>query len=259
MRPDLAREVVSSLGAPVELLPVLPELLAGLPSRSGSATEAVEALRGADLGPGAHMLDLGCGTGALAVACAHELRFEVVGVDAVEPFLEEARQRARDAGVGPLCAFQALDVRRAFEGGPDFDLVTWLGVGRGVGPLPELVERLRGRVRPGGYILIEDAFLLDAHQSVPGYEGHAGLERTRAELTCCGDRIVAEHVHGAAVTADRERLLLDKIRQNARAITERSQVWRDAIQRFLDAQLDATRILETKVKGALWLIRRESD
>jgi SAM-dependent methyltransferase len=49
---------------------------------------------------GAHWLDVGCGTGALANAiCSHGEPASVIGCDTAEPFIEFAREHSRDARV----------------------------------------------------------------------------------------------------------------------------------------------------------------
>src|SRR5215475_6630052 len=60
--------------------------------------------------PGAHWLDVGCGTGSLARAiCSHADPASVVGCDPATPFIEFAREHVRDprasfvvAGIGSL-------------------------------------------------------------------------------------------------------------------------------------------------------------
>ncbi|MEB3185908.1 MAG: class I SAM-dependent methyltransferase [bacterium] len=66
------------------------------------------------------LLDVACGTGAVAVACARR-GIDVVGIDASEAMLEVARARARHWGV-PV-DYQLQDMRSLHVPGP-FDVVT---------------------------------------------------------------------------------------------------------------------------------------
>ena len=97
-----------------------------------------------------HVLDVGCGTGALAYALA-PLVGEVIGVDSSDDYVAAAREHAP-----PGCTFvvgnaESLDFRYG-----DFDLVGCLRVLHHV-RRPELVVSELARVtRPGGRILLVD-------------------------------------------------------------------------------------------------------
>jgi demethylmenaquinone methyltransferase/2-methoxy-6-polyprenyl-1,4-benzoquinol methylase len=63
------------------------------------------------------VLDLGCGTGALAIALA-ETGFRVTGIDVSESMLDVARRRVLEAGVEPLVSLRrlgAVDLDDAFS------------------------------------------------------------------------------------------------------------------------------------------------
>ena len=65
-------------------------------TRESTFKEAL--LRGADLRPGDHVLDLGCGTGTLAIAVkALQPESSVIGLDADPDILELAREKAGEA------------------------------------------------------------------------------------------------------------------------------------------------------------------
>jgi ubiquinone/menaquinone biosynthesis C-methylase UbiE len=96
------------------------------------------------------VLDVGCGTGALAYALA-PLVGEVVGVDSSEEYLAVAREHAP-----PGCTFVAGDAEALPFPYGDFDLVGCLRVLHHV-RRPELVVGEIARVTgPGGRILLAD-------------------------------------------------------------------------------------------------------
>lgn len=75
------------------------------------------------VGAGAHVLDVGCGTGATSVAAARRAGAEgsCVGVDVAEPMIEAARARAEREGV-PVHFVHADAATHAFAPG-GFDLI----------------------------------------------------------------------------------------------------------------------------------------
>ncbi|MFJ4471292.1 class I SAM-dependent methyltransferase [Streptomyces sp. NPDC089424] len=82
-----------------------------------------EAVLAEPVGPGARVLDVGCGTGATTVAAARRAGAEgaCVGVDVAEPMIEAARARAEREGV-PVRFLHADAATHAFA--PDgFDVV----------------------------------------------------------------------------------------------------------------------------------------
>ncbi len=193
MNEEQAQQVADNLEATPELLPYLGELLADLWELGSDPDVAVDFLRPLDLAPeSTRVLDLACGKGPLAITLAFKLGFRVDGVDLYPPFIDEARQRADAAGVGERCRFEVGDLRQRLAPDPPYDVVAYASVGV-LGALDEAVGRLRRAVRAGGYLLIDDGFLVDEKMLARvGYEHYAPHEETRQCLTRHGDRILRE-------------------------------------------------------------------
>jgi SAM-dependent methyltransferase len=113
--------------------------------------DALELLRRHGLGPGATLVDLGCGTGLLAAAASAEAR-RVVGVDPSPAMLDVARRRSGEVewveagfltyehvGEPP----QLVHSRHALHHLPDF----WKGVA---------LARIHELLAPGGVLILRD-------------------------------------------------------------------------------------------------------
>jgi SAM-dependent methyltransferase len=99
--------------------------------------------------PGAHWLDVGCGTGALSDAiCTAGQPASVVACDPAEPFIEHARRRQADARITFVVAgVDQLPTRPA-----GFDNVT-SALALNFFPEPRAaVEEMRRRTAPGGLL-----------------------------------------------------------------------------------------------------------
>ena len=134
-------------------------LLQGIGRLSASIVEAVRAAEGVVDGldrlaaPGARLLDVGTGTGWLAIALARTYpELHVVGIDIFESALDLARRNVGDAGLDGRVELRLQDAAD-LGGGDEYDVI-WL-------PLPflpsEVVPRVldacRQTLRTGGWLL----------------------------------------------------------------------------------------------------------
>jgi len=102
-----------------------------------------------DVPPGAHLLDVACGSGQLALIAARE-GVRVTGVDIAESLIERAQARSTAEGLPAL--FQVADAETLPFEDASFDVVVSL-IGAMFAPRPDLVARELTRVcAPGGAI-----------------------------------------------------------------------------------------------------------
>jgi SAM-dependent methyltransferase len=102
-----------------------------------------------DTAPGAHFLDVACGSGQLALIAARD-GLEVTGVDIARNLVERARERAQAEGLP--ARFEEADAEALPFEDASFDIVASL-VGAMFAPRPDLVAQELLRVcSPGGTI-----------------------------------------------------------------------------------------------------------
>jgi 2-polyprenyl-3-methyl-5-hydroxy-6-metoxy-1,4-benzoquinol methylase len=112
----------------------------------GSAREFYERLNPA---PGSKLLDVGCGSGQLALMAAKD-GLDVTGVDIAENWVERARARARAEGLH--ATFEQADAEALPYEDASFDVVVSL-IGAMFAPRPDLVAHELLRVcTPGGTV-----------------------------------------------------------------------------------------------------------
>jgi SAM-dependent methyltransferase len=258
MKPELERQIADALECTPELFPYLPELLADLEELGASQRKIIELLQPLSLPSDARVLDLGCGKGAVLLALAEELGFRCVGVDAFQPFIEAAQGAAKARGLADKCTFRCADLYDAVADNNDFDVAMMFGVGLAVGDQRKIVGLLRGCVRPGGYMVVDDAFLPQGVQTaVPGYEGYADYQTTLARLQAFGDRIIAEDsVPGeqreAEIRADTER-----IRRRAEKLIEKHPEAAELIRGYVRRQEREADLARESISDATWLLQRK--
>jgi SAM-dependent methyltransferase len=102
-----------------------------------------------EIPPGAKLLDIGCGSGQLALMASRD-GFNTTGVDIAENLIERARERA--AAEGLKARFEVGDAEALPFQDASFDIVVSL-IGAMFAPRPELVAKELLRVcAPGGTI-----------------------------------------------------------------------------------------------------------
>jgi ubiquinone/menaquinone biosynthesis C-methylase UbiE len=109
-----------------------------------------------------HVLDLGCGKGAVSVQLSSSLKCNCYGIDAIPEFIDASKEIAIENGVDKLCQFEVGDVRVKIEELDKFDVII-LGA---TGPIFDdyyiALTTLRNHLTEEGIIIIEEAYINDA-------------------------------------------------------------------------------------------------
>jgi SAM-dependent methyltransferase len=254
---DIWINVVESLdGKDQRILPYLSYLLQDL-WELGSSPEVIAGLvkkhAQGHAGP-LRILDLGCGKGAVAVRLAAELECTVDGVDAMADFVANARARAERYGVGSRCRFDTDDLRVAVDHMSDYDAVILGSVGPVLGDIEETINRLQVCLRPGGLIVIDDAY--------------------RPEGTASAAIQVPERSEALAQIARAGALLLEEVpgdpgsiekinRRNTRQIRKRADELAKLLPgkkalfaAYVRAQEEACASLENHVVCVTWVLKK---
>jgi len=168
---------------PAGLLPL--RIDAGLAFGTGThatTSGCLKMLATLDRAETANAVDVGCGSGILAIAMAKLWRRPVIGGDNDAEAVEVAQENAMLNGVSDLCRFvHAIGLRNdALQAGLPYDLVVANIL---AGPLMELAESFSGAVRPGGRVLLSGLLLEQADDILAVYrrwgfapERHVDLE-----------------------------------------------------------------------------------
>jgi len=103
--------------------------------------------------PGAHVLDVGCGWGALTLYLAQQHQCHVCAVTPTPSQARFVRQAASDRGLTQLVRVEETTIER-FAGEPEFDAIAMVGVIEHLPSIDQPVRTIAGLLRPAGRIYV---------------------------------------------------------------------------------------------------------
>ncbi|PKM49184.1 MAG: methyltransferase type 12 [Firmicutes bacterium HGW-Firmicutes-7] len=143
----------------LELIPYLPYLLQDLWELGSSPKDIIDMiLKHIQVSENTKILDLACGKGAVSVQIAKALGCKIKGIDIIPEFIDFANKKAQEYGVEKLCEFKVGDINKAVMVEKDYDIVILGAVGDVLGTPEETIQILKGIVKNGGYIVVDDAY-----------------------------------------------------------------------------------------------------
>lgn len=251
---EVLANVARSLDAPDALLPVLPDLFAGLTSLGSNPRRTVRLLREAGLKNGSRVIELAAGKGNLAVILAGPSRCTVTAVEAFEPFVLEGQARARRLGITDRLNWIIADVHEyARKQTRRFDA----GIMLGLDPLDLAGPLLRRLVPKGGLYVIDDCFYDPKRGKPPPWYGTTPTRKQCEDLIrSWGDEIVTVDTPTLSATKRLNDSLYARLEANAARVGRQWRVFRPALREFLSRQRHSNRLLASSIRPAMWIIRR---
>ena len=127
----------------------------------------------------ARVLDVGTGTGVLAIAAAKVLHSAVLTTDIDPVAVRVANANARHNGVGGVITNRVADGRRSLPWRGPFDLIL---ANIMLGPLTRMAPQLARRLAPGGAIILSGLLPNQASAAVSAYRAQGLALERRAVL-----------------------------------------------------------------------------
>jgi cyclopropane fatty-acyl-phospholipid synthase-like methyltransferase len=247
-----------------EVLPYYHELLADLWEMGSFPDHIATMLETLYLPPyTSHILDLGCGKGAVTITLAEKLGVKVDGYDLYQSFLDEALQKAKEHRVVDLCRFEVADIHDTVQKARDYDVVIFAAPGPVFGNLKQTVGQLRQTVRQGGYILINEGFAREdkkidiaGYDYVQGYDSIVTHEKSLQQLTAYGDKLLQEVIVPKSAVIAANKRNNEAIAKRATELTKRFPENTHIFADFVLKEKDECEVIERTLQEAIWLLQK---
>lgn len=249
-----AAAIAGSLDADPELLPFLPELLAGLDALGYPPAFAL-ALVEPHLGDrrDLEMLDLGCGKGACLRAFSKKFKWHGLGVDLFPPFIEDARRSAKREGLEPRLRFTAGDMVATAAASHPVDLVIFGYDSDAFGDLNTTLQAISRPIRPGGHLLLDAAW---QNGNLPPTACTPAFHQLETAIHLAGLTSVASKILDPQDTKRINEENTDHIRHSAFALRGRYPEHQALLARYVHAQEQASKVLDCSMINGFMLLKK---
>lgn len=250
-------QVAKGFDATPELIPYIPYLLQDLFELGSSPQIIIQILQSLELKKDSTVLDLACGKGAVSIQIAQRLGFKCKGIDLFKPFIEKARERALDAGVGHLCEFEVNDIHNVIFKEKNYDVLILAATESLLGEVDEAIGKLRNCAIDGGIIIYDGAFLNESSSlDNPDYSVIKKYADTIKQLTSYGDEIIKEVLIPAEETMAINNAYTDLIRKRANELLLKYPDKKKLFFSYIEKQENECSIIDNDLTGCIWCIKK---
>ena len=254
---SLEESVVTAMdGSDVALVPFLPYILQDL-WEIGASPQVIIDLVGkyAKNHSSLHVLDLGCGKGAVSVKLAKEFNCKCFGIDAIKEFIDEANEKAGEFAVDHLCRFAVADIRERIKTLKRFDIIILGAIGPVFGDYFSTLTTMSKCLAENGIIIIDDGYIENESEYA-----HPLIEKQEIILRQIGKsgmRVIDQVIIKANEIKDADDQIFANLKKRCQELIERHPQQRKLFENYIRDQEAANDVLETKVVCATMVIGKK--
>jgi cyclopropane fatty-acyl-phospholipid synthase-like methyltransferase len=197
-----------------------------------------------------HVLDLGCGKGAVSVKLAATLKCKCYGIDGIPEFIETSKEKAREYGVYALCRFEVGDIRTKIAALGKFDVIILGAIGQVFGNYYTTLTTLLKHLTPEGIIIINDGYIDDTST----FQHPSMLPRRELlkQIAQAGMELIDETTSGTTNYAEEFENIEKRCRELMTKYPEKTSLFENYIQN----QADEYDVLKNKVICSMMVCKR---
>lgn len=201
------------------------------------------------------VLDLGCGKGAVSIKLAKEFNCSCIGIDAVEDFIKEAQNKAKEYGVEKRCQFEVGDIRERVKELKGFDIIILGAIGPVFGNYYSTLSTLSKCLNKNGLIIIDDGYIEDESSfSHPLTEKRSSILK---QITEAGMKLIDEVIINDDEIKSADDHIFKNLKKRCHELIEKYPEKSTLFLEYIKKQEKENEILETKVICSTMLIGKE--
>jgi cyclopropane fatty-acyl-phospholipid synthase-like methyltransferase len=191
------------------------------------------------------VLDLGCGKGAVSVKTAKAFHCSCHGIDAVQDFINEANAKAKEFSVDHLCRFEVGDIRSKISALTGYDVIVLDAIGNVFGNCFSTLKKLSGCLKPGGKIIIDDAYIKDESENHPDdFESRISILK---QVNDAGMKLIDEVISGKDEISKSEGFIFANLKKRCEELILKYPEQRKLFRDYINKQSEEGEILKSKV------------
>ena len=200
------------------------------------------------------VLDLGCGKGAVSITLAKELNCQCHGIDAIEEFIEEARNKAKEFNVEEYCSFECDDIRAKVHELKGHDIIILGAIGPVLGDYYSTLTQLSNCLNESGIIIIDDGYIDDKNEyRHPFYETRSVL---LDKISNAGMRVADEVISEREIIRETDQDIYRSIQRRCQELIKVHPNHQSLFLDYLKQQEEENEVLETEVVCSTMLLSR---
>jgi len=197
-----------------------------------------------------HVLDLGCGKGAVSVKLAEALQCNCYGIDGIPEFIESAKEKAKEYGVETLCRFEVGDIRWKIDALDTFDIIVLGAIGPVFGDYYTTLRKLLKHLTPEGIVIINDAYIDDS--STFQYQDILHHLELLHQINQTGMEVIDEYTGKPTNSTEEFENLQKRCKELIIKYPEKTAL----LENYVKMQAEAYDALENSIIGSIMVIKR---
>lgn len=200
------------------------------------------------------VLDLGCGKGAVLIKLAQEFNCHCHGIDAVEEFIDEAKNKAKEFNVDEYCCFECDDIRVRVTDLRGYDIIILGAIGPVLGGYYSTLTKVSKCIKESGLVIIDDGYIDDGSEySHPLMEKKSEILK---QISDAGIKLIDEIIINKDEIQESDEYMYGNIKRRCQELTEKYPDKRNLFIGYVKQQEEENEALETKVICSTMLLSK---
>jgi len=203
------------------------------------------------------VLDLGCGKGAVLIKLAKEFNCHCHGIDAVEEFIDEANNKAKELKVDEYCCFECDDIRVRISDLGDYDIIILGAIGPVLGDYHSTLTKVSKCIKASGLIIIDDGYIDDGSEY-----SHSLMEKRSVilkQISDAGMELIDEIIINKDEIIESDKYIYRNIKSRCQELIEKHPDKRNLFIDYIRKQEEENEALETKIICSTMLLGKYSE